>query len=852
MQLSRQSAAPQNPSNVGLDEAEARRRLESDGPNELSKPDEHGLLRLIGSLLAEPMFILLIGAVALYVILGDTREAAVLALSLLFIAAITVVQERRTERALLALRDLSSPRAAVIRGGVLKRIAGFEVVVGDVVLLAEGDRVPADGVLREAIDLSIDESLLTGESLPVAKHADREQRSVAPPNEDTGCCVYGGTLVVRGHGTAEVLATGARTEFGRIGHALATSRPEQTPLYGEMVRLIRWVAAIGIGVCAIVTVLYALLRDGWLHGALAGITLAMSVLPEEFPVVLTVFMALGAWRLSKQGVLTRRLPAIEALGAATVLALDKTGTLTENRMSVAIVDTGLTRIDLNVADTPTLEPDVRDLITVAHAACELDAFDPMERAIQEAATRCLGPGLAKLDRSRLIHEYDLTPELPAVTHIWREPSGPALGIAMKGAPEAVLSLCRIDDATRLAMQRKVDQLARDGLRVLAVANGTFTGGTLPSTPSSFTLELRGLVALRDPVRRSVPAALAECRRAGIRVIMITGDHPHTAQSVARESGLDGSQVVTGGEIAAADDTQLATLAATTSVFARTTPDQKLRLVRALRANGEVVAMIGDGVNDAPALRAAHIGIAMGSRGTDVAREAGALVLLDDDLGALVAAIGAGRGIYENIRTALTYLLAVHLPLAGMGLSPLLLGWPLLLFPLHVAFMEFIIDPACSLVFENEHTGDTMMSRPPRDPRQRMISRRMLIESLALGVMSLLAVAAVYGMALRVAPENEARGLGFLTLVVSNLTLIVAARARATPLATVLGRRNNAFWLVNLLALGALACVFLIPSIAAAFRIAPPSPFAALGALVTAVAAVSWVAATRTVIRRLAA
>jgi Ca2+-transporting ATPase len=853
MQLrSPQSPAPQSPSSTGLDDAEARRRFEAEGPNELSKPDRLGLLRLIGSVLAEPMFVLLIGAVILYLTLGSTREALVLALSLVFIAAITVVQERRTERALHALRDLSSPRAAVIRSGQLKRIAGFEVVRGDIVLLAEGDRVPADGILREAIDLSIDESLLTGESAPVAKHADCERRAVAPPNDDTGCSVYAGTLVVRGHGTAEVLATGARTEFGKIGHALAGTRPEQTPLYGEVVRLVRWVAALGIGICVIVTVLYAVLRDGWLQGALAGITLAMTILPEEFPVVLTVFMALGAWRLSKRGVLTRRLPAIEALGAATVLALDKTGTLTENRMSVAVLETPRTRVELDAAAAPRLDDDLRDLVAVAHAACELDAFDPMERAIQEAALRCLGPELARLDRSRLVHEYDLAPELPAVTHVWRQPGTSTLGIAMKGAPEAVLPLCRVDDATRLAVVRRVDALARDGLRVLAVANGEFTGDALPSSPRAFSLELRGLVALRDPVRRSVPAALAACRRAGIRVIMITGDHPHTAQSVARESGLDGSQVVTGAEVAAADDARLAALAAGSSVFARTTPDQKLGLVRALRSNGEVVAMIGDGVNDAPALRAANIGIAMGTRGTDVAREAGALVLLDDDLGALVAAIGAGRGIYESIRTALTYLLAVHVPLAGIGLSPLLFGWPLLLFPLHVAFMEFIIDPACSLVFENEHAGDAMLGGPPRDPKQRMLSRQMLTDSLALGVMSLIAVAAVYGVALGLVPGPEARGLGFLTLVVSNLTLILVARTRTMPLTIVLGRRNNAFWLVNLLALGALACVFLIPSVAEAFRIAPPSPLAALAAFVAAVTAVTWLAVTRAVVRRITA
>ena len=850
MEQSPPPARPPVPHNVGLSEAEARRRLESDGPNELSRPESHALARLIGQVLAEPMFLLLVGAVVLYLVLGDRREAAVLALSLIVILAITIVQERRTEHALRALRDLSSPRAAVVRDGVMRRIAGREVVEGDIALLAEGDRVPADGVVRVATDLSIDESLLTGESAAVAKHANSESSALVAPNEDTGRCVYAGTLVVRGHGTVEVLATGVRTQFGRIGQALTSLLPEKTPLYGEIHRLIRWVAAIGIGVCAVVTILYALLRDGWLHGALAGITLAMSVLPEEFPVVLTVFMALGAWRLSKRGVLTRRLPAIEALGSATVLAMDKTGTLTENRMSVAILDTGSTRVDLGDDNPPALGDAMRSLLATAEAACELEAFDPMERAIQSAARQYRSSALADPERSSLIREYDLMHDFPAVTHVWRDGAQRPLRVAMKGAPEAVLSVCRIDDAARQALLRRVDELANDGLRVLAIAGGQFEGEVLPESPRSFDLELLGLLSLRDPIRKSVPAALAECRRAGIRVIMITGDHPQTARSVARAAGLDGSGVTVGAELATASDEELRRFASKSSVFARTTPEQKLRLVRALRDNGEIVAMIGDGVNDAPALKAAHIGIAMGSRGTDVAREAAALVLLDDELGSVVAAIRAGRGIYEDIRAAMTYLLAVHLPLAGIGLSPLLFGWPLLLFPLHVAFMEFIIDPACSLVFENEERGDAPMRRAPRDPRERMLSRAMLLESLALGATSLLAVALVYAVALSMVPEPQARALGFMTLVISNLALITVTRLPAGPLATVFGTRNMAFWIVNVGALGALACVIAVPAVAQAFRFAQPTPLAMLAAIMTAVMAATWIAVIRTASRTL--
>lgn len=822
----------------GLSEADAQARLERDGPNELAKTDSHGLLRLGAQVLAEPMFLLLAGAVGLYLALGSRHEAAILSLSLLVILAITIVQERRTERALRALRDLSSPRAAVVRDGALRRIAGREVVAGDIVLLAEGDRVPADGALRAATDLAIDESLLTGESVAVAKSADSVLQQMRAPNQSAVGCAFAGTLVVRGHGTLEVLATGMRTEFGRIGQSIGSSRPEKTPLYREIRRLIRWVAALGIGVCTVVAVLYALLRDGWLHGALAGITLAMAMLPEEFPVVLTVFMAIGAWRLSKRGVLTRRLPAIEALGAATVLAVDKTGTLTENRMSVTILDSGSHSVELDAQGAAPITEDLRELLATAHAACELEAFDPMERAIQSAAEEYDAAGVRARAGWHLIREYDLTPELPAVTHVWQREPGRPLWIAMKGAPETVLSLCRVDAAERLSMTRKVEGFARDGLRVLCVASAYHLGAALPDTPRGFVLEIRGILALRDPVRPAVPLAIAECRQAGIRVIMITGDHPQTARAIARAAGLDATGIVIGDELARADDDEIRRLVKATAVFARMTPEQKLHLIRNLRANGEIVAMIGDGVNDAPALKAADIGIAMGGRGTDVAREASDLVLLDDELGSLVAAIGSGRGIYANIRAAMTYLLAVHLPLAGMGLSPLIFGWPLLLFPLHIAFMEFIIDPACSLVFENERRGESLMQQPPRGPRVPLLSRRMLLDSLILGGMSLLAVALVYSIALQFAPEAEARALGFITLVVGNLALILVTRADAASIAAVLGRRNAAFWIVNVGALAALALVVMTPAVAMAFRLAAPSLQATLCAFVAAIVAAS--------------
>lgn len=814
----------------GLNAVEAARRLSVEGANELPATRTRGLLALVGHVFAEPMFLLLAAAAVLYLLLGDARDAIVLASSLLVVATITITQELRAERALDALRDLSSPRAAVVRDGIEVRIAGRDVVRGDFVLLNEGDRIPADGVLRSATDLAVDESLLTGESVAVDKEADPGRRQMARPDADARACVFSGTLVVRGHGVAEILATGTRSEIGQIGRALATLKTERTPLYRETRRLVRWVALLGLALCVAVWLLYVHTRGGLIEGALAGITLAMAVLPEEFPIVLTVFLALGAWRLSKRSVLTRSMPAIETLGAATVLAVDKTGTLTENRMTLVVLDTGGTPRDLTRAGV-ALDEAARSLLGTALAACEIDPFDPMERAIGDAARSYAPLEAGQLAKMALVREYELSPELLAVTHVWKSGEDKPLRVAVKGAPEAVAGLCRLNGDTLAGVLQRANALAGDGLRVLAIAAGAFSGKSFPESARAFDLEFDGLIAFRDPIRASVPSALTECRSAGIRVVMITGDHLATARSIARQVGFENpDRVETGTQLAALDDEALRALVRAGNVYARIPPDQKLRLVRALRANGEVVAMTGDGVNDATALKAAHIGIAMGSRGTDVAREAAALVLLDDDFGSLVAAVRIGRRIYENIRSAMTYLLAVHIPLAGIGLLPLLFGWPMLLFPVHVVFLEFVIDPACSLVFEGEHRGDELMRRPPRDPRAPLFGKPMLRESLALGGASLLGVTLVYGLALQWLPGDQARALGFIALVVSNLMLILVNRSRAESIASVLARPNAAFWWISGAALAALIIVLTVPAAAESFRFEIP-PFGAAGAAV---------------------
>ena len=777
----------------GLGSEEAKRRLAAEGPNTLPGADRRGTVAIALEVVREPMFLLLVAGALIYLLLGDVREAAILAASIVVVVTITVTQERKSERALEALRDLSSPRALVVRDGALIRIAGSEVVRGDLMVLAEGDRVPADARLTAANELAVDESLLTGESLPVEKRP--------------GMAVYSGTLVVKGQGRAEVTATGPRTEFGRIGTSLATLEVEKTPLQRSSARLVKAIAAFGIASCVLLAVYYGAARGDWLGGILAGITLAMAALPEEIPVVLTVFLALGAWRIARHGVLTRRMPAIETLGSATVLCVDKTGTLTENRMSVV--------------DTIAPGRDTARALGAAALACEMEPFDPMERAILSAA----GDEAHERRRSwTLDRDYPMTPGFLAVCHGWRSPAGEQLA-AIKGAPETVLALCRLDEATVRSATAEVERAAERGLRLLAVAEALWDGHDWPASPREYSFEWLGFVALADPLRAGVAEAIALARSAGVRVVMITGDFPGTALAIAREAGIavEGG-VLTGAELAAMDAAALAQAVRRVNVFARIRPEQKLALITAYKAEGEIVAMTGDGVNDAPALKAAHIGVAMGRRGTDVAREASALVLLEDDFNSIVRTVQRGRGIYENIRNAMRYIIAVHVPTVGLSLAPLAFGWPVFLFPVHIVFLEFVIDPACSIVFEAEEASEGLMHRPPRDPAEPLFSTQMLAVSLVLGALMLAAVCLGYGwVAASDAPVGEVRSFGFAAIVFGNLALIHATRSRDRLIVETLRLPNPALWWITGGALAALAASIYVPPLADIFRFAPLAP-----------------------------
>jgi Ca2+-transporting ATPase len=785
----------------GLTRREAASRLAASGRNELPSQARRTLSRIAVGVFREPMFLMIVAAGLLYLILGDTGEALLLLAFVGIVLGITIVEERKTERVLEALRDLSSPRVRVIRDGEPQVIAGGDVVVGDIMLLEEGDRIAADAVLLAAHDLSVDESLLTGESAPVGKRAlaDEVADAVAAqrPGGDGLPRVYAGSMVVQGGGTARVLATGVASAIGQIGHALATVVEPESPLKRQTATLVRWIAVVAVLLSLAATVLYVVTRGNLLEAVLAGLALAMSMLPEEFPVILTVFMAAGAWRISRRNVLTRRINVIETLGAATVLCVDKTGTLTENRMAVQCLATasGQRRLaagDEDVAASFSLAEQA--MLATAVLASEERPFDPMEIALHRLAKAAL-PFAPATDLA-FVHEYALSPRLLAMTHVWAGTTGAPAAIATKGAPEAIARLCGLAATEVADIDAQAGALAGEGLRVLGVARAEFSGPPWPADPREFRFAWQGLVAFADPLRANVPHAIAECRGAGIRVVMITGDYVATARAIGAMAGLPATAIVTGPEIAALDETALRACVRVTAIFARIAPEQKLAIVAALKANGEIVAMTGDGVNDAPALKAAHIGIAMGRRGTDVAREAASLVLLDDDFVAIVAAVRLGRRIYANLRKAMSYVLAVHVPIAGMALLPLLFGWPLMFGPAHIVFLELIINPTCSIVFEAEHSEHDAMRRPPRDSRARLFNAAEIVTCLIQGSAVLIVVALLYAwLQATGAPPATARTMGFVALVAGNLGLIFAHRAPHAPFTRIFRGENPALWWV---------------------------------------------------------
>ncbi len=804
----------------GLTQSEVEVNLAKYGPNELPSSKKRSIFVVAFEVIKEPMFILLVSCGLLYLLLGDLQEAMMLLGFVFVVMGITFYQERKTENALEALRDLSSPRALVIRDGTQIRIAGKEVVPEDLVILSEGDRVPADGVIIWNNNLSADESLLTGESVPVRKSAGKREDGLEKPGGDDLSSVFSGTMIVQGQGVVLIKTTGSLTELGKIGKALQKVEQENTLLQKEISDLVKKIAVIGVVLCLLVFVIYGLTRADWIKGFLAGLSLAMALLPEEFPVVLTIFFALGAWRMSKKKVLTRRVPVIETLGSATVLCVDKTGTLTMNMMTIEeIYSNG---VFYPVTEGKKLDAGLDEIAEYGILSCQKDPFDPMEKAFKKLENIFSSGAKRIYQTHEFIKEYPLSKKMLALSHVWKKPSDGSCVVGCKGAPEAIMDLCHLEPAKREELIKKVNEMAGHGLRVLGVAKAGFGCDSLPDDQHDFKFDFLGLVGLADPVRPEVKGSITECYDAGIRVVMITGDYPGTAKAIAEKIGLKSSHlIITGPQLDTMSDAELKAAVKETNIFARVVPEQKLKIVNAFKANGEVTAMTGDGVNDAPALKSAHIGIAMGKRGTDVAREASSLVLLEDDFTSIVQAVRMGRRIFDNIKKALSYIVSVHVPIAGLSLLPVFFKWPLILMPVHIVFLELIIDPACSTVFEAEPEEKDVMHRKPRGQNEKVFGKKSVIISLLQGVIVLAVIMAVYMITGKTsASEEEARAMAFATLVISNLSLILTNLSWTRSIWSVLRDPNPAMWWVVSGAFTLLVAVLYVPFLRQLFSFAP--------------------------------
>jgi Ca2+-transporting ATPase len=767
--------------------------LKDEGYNELPSAQSKNIWQIVLEVIQEPMFILLISCGALYLVLGDYVEGVILLCWVFLIIFMTFYQYQKTEKALDALRKLSSPRALVIRDGLEIRIAGREVVREDLVILQEGDRIPADGIIYSSQNLTVDESILTGESNAVRK----ENKEENPLNSSA----YSGTLVVQGKGFMKVTQTGSNTEFGKIGKSLQEIEQDQTNLQREMKYLIRNLFIIGAFLSLVVIIAFYFTRGNFMQALLNGIATAMAMLPEEFPLVLTVFLAIGSWRLSQKNVLTRKPSAIETLGSATVLCSDKTGTITQNKMEVASIFCKNQIFERE--DFPSQTENIKEFLTAAFLASYKDSIDPMEKSIETYFTKFAeSNSVSDLVVSK---DYPLSKELLAMSRAFLQKDGKCV-VYTKGSPEAIVGLCKVSSEEKISLLFQAEKSAKKGQRVLGVASAEWTGGEIPEDQREFTFKFIGFIGFEDPIREEVPQAIKDCYSAGIKVIMITGDYPETAKSIAAQAGMHSNEtILTGADLKEMGEEELKLKIKSVNIFARIVPEQKLQIIKALKANGEIVAMTGDGVNDAPALKAADIGIAMGKKGTDVAREASSIVLLDDNFSSIVSGIRLGRKIFDNLQKAMAYILAIHIPIIGLTLLPAFFSEiPIFLMPLHIVFMELIIDPVCSIAFESEKEEIGIMDRPPRNPNKRFYSMRKFLSSSLIGLFLLAIALLVYHLALQENhSEGEIRAIVFTALIVGNIFLILSTVSKTRHVISVLLEKNIALLLIVGMASGIL-------------------------------------------------
>jgi Ca2+-transporting ATPase len=810
----------------GLSVEEAKARLAMYGPNRLVGKERAAWLKEIGRLLFDPMAIMLLAAAAVYMALGETRDAIVMLAALVPVIGVDVFLEARSRSALKQLARSVAPRARVIRGGQETVIDTAALVPGDLLMLVEGEFIHADGVVRSAANLAVDESSLTGESEPQIKRPVGGMAVVDAPGEAR---FYAGSVVLAGQGLGEIVATGRSTRFGEIARLVAQADTTATPLQRRVGRLVRKLAVAAAAVAVAVFAIGLLRGMRWGQALLGAISLTMSAAPEEFPLVFTLFLSVGAWRLGKQGVLVRRLASVETLGSTTVICTDKTGTLTKGQFVLDRV-------------IPFGETTESDLLAASVLACEVPPSDPMEKAVRaHAAER--GVDVARLTEGwRLVRDHDFDPIGKHMSHVWSSASDPSsTWVVAKGALEGILEHAPLAGPERAVVDAAHTRLASEGFRVLAVAGRVTTGISGPTRQEDERdLTLLGLLAFRDPLRAEVPRAVRECQAAGVRIKLVTGDHALTAHAIAESAGIKhrDDAIVTGDQLANAPDEQRRRLILDASILSRITPAQKSMIVQVLRSEGEIVAMTGDGINDAPALRRADIGVSMGQRGTDVARASADLVLLDDNFASIVAAVREGRKIFLDIQRAFLYLLAFHIPIVALALIAPLVGVPLLLMPVHLVWLELIVHPVSALLFQGDPPPDDLMRRPPRDPRAPMLPRAAMLRSALSGALLTAVVFVVYAWTLD-AGTGQARGIALGTLILGYQLLVIVERAASTRSARAFLPRSFRFWLIWGASGASLPILMYVPAAAALMSIEPMTCGGWLVAAAGATVAVGW-------------
>ena len=788
----------------GLNSEEVEKLQKKYGMNELVIQEKPNMLKKFLGVFKEPMFLLLLIAATVYFLLGAPKDGAIMLVFVGFVASITFIQEWKTEKTMNALKDLTSPKVNTLRDGKNILIKSTELVPGDVVFLSEGERIPADCIVLEPSNFSVDESILTGESEYVMKvSTTQSEKSTDYWKKDI---LYAGTLCVFGKCTAIVKFTGINTEYGKIGKAISEAKDEPTPLQKKVSILVKNIAIAGVILCISVMVASYFYSFNILNSILSGISLAMAIIPEEFPVVLTVFLSMGAYRLAKNNTLMRKISAVETLGSATVLCVDKTGTITQNKMKVkSIYSDG--RI-FNNEDLKNQE--LSDLMVLS---CEKDPYDPMEKAILEAAN---------LSQLETVYKYDLSKKIAfdsktkRMANIYIKDN--TYYVAVKGSAETVLGLCNLDKQTMDEINIEIDKMASNGLRVLALAD--CTSEEVYEDLECYELTFKGLVGLQDPPKEGVEEAIKLCKKAGIRVVMITGDYSKTAMAIGEEIGLKFTdKVIVGNEIDSLSENELCEVVKSCDVFSRVIPEQKMKIVKALKKNGEIVAMTGDGVNDAPALKSADIGIAMGQRGTEVAKEAAHMILMDDNFTTIVKSVKDGRRVYDNIRKAMVYILIIHIPIAAMAMFAPLFNLPPLLLPMHIMLLELIIDPTCSIVFEGEPAEANIMENHPRPPQEPLLTRSLTIKVVLQGIIMFLAAFMPFHYMIDLGISSEyARSFSLITFIVANVTLVLVNRSNTELLYHLIKEKGSKVRLiVNSMALIMVFAIVYIPILNSFFR-----------------------------------